>query len=269
MKDIRVAAVVCRCPAGNTKANLDHMAEFVKEAKTQGVAVICFPEMNITGYGLHPDVKKIAEPVPGPATHILRKMAQKEQIVILAGLAEKDEKGCIFACHLVVLPNGHVQTYRKLHIAPPEQDLYTAGNEVPLFEANGVTFAIQLCYDAHFPELSTLMAIKGAEIIFMPHASPRGTSLEKRKSWLRHLPARAFDNGVFIIACNQTGENGEGLDFPGIAMVIGPSGEILKEDQSGREALLIADLKTADLDRVRNHPMRYFLPNRRPDIYAK
>ena len=198
MKDMRVAAVVCRCPAGNTEANLDHMAEFIKKAKTKGAAVICFPEMTITGYGIHPDVKKIAEPVPGPTTHILLKMAQKEQIVILAGLAEKDESGCIFASHLVVNPDGNVQTYRKLHIAPPEQEVYTAGNEVPLFEANGATFAIQLCYDTHFPELSTLMAIKGAEIIFMPHASPRGTSLEKRKSWMRHLPARAFDNAVFI-----------------------------------------------------------------------
>ncbi len=69
---------------------------------------------------------------------------------------------------------------------------------------------IQLCYDAHFPELSTRMAVNGADIIFMPHASPRGTPSQKLTSWLRHLTARAFDNGVFIVACNQNGDNQKG-----------------------------------------------------------
>ena len=126
---------------------------------------------------------------------------------------------------------------------------------------------IQLCYDAHFPELSTRMAVDGVDIIFMPHASPRGTPQEKFDSWMRHLTARAFDNGVFIVACNQVGENQKGLDFPGLAVVVGPSGNILTEKTTGREAMLVTDLKAEELSAIRDHKMRYFLPNRRPELY--
>ncbi|MCP4692284.1 MAG: hypothetical protein GY859_29840, partial [Desulfobacterales bacterium] len=125
------------------------------------------------------------------------------------------------------------------------------------------------CYDAHFPELSTHMAVNGADLIFIPHASPRGTSAEKYESWMRHLTARAYDNGVFILACNQTGDNEQGLDFPGLAMVLAPTGKILGKDVSGKEVIMVADLKAADLERVRAHRMAYFLPHRRPDLYAK
>ncbi len=67
------------------------------------------------------------------------------------------------------------------------------------------------------------MAVKGAEILFLPHASPRGLAIDKHRSWMRHLTARAFDNSVFVVACNQTGYNGKGLTFPGNAVVLGHS----------------------------------------------
>jgi N-carbamoylputrescine amidase len=111
------------------------------------------------------------------------------------------------------------------------------------------------------------MAVNGADLIFIPHASPRGTPEEKFTSWMRHLTARAFDNSLFIVACNQTGENGKGLHFPGIAVIIGPLGDVIEKKLSHRESLVVADLKSEDLDRVRGHRMRYFLPNRRTDLY--
>ena len=84
---------------------------------------------------------------------------------------------------------------------------------------------------------------------------------------MRHLSARAFDNGVFIVACNQVGKNQKGLDFPGLAVVVGPSGNILTDNTTDRDGMLIADLMAEDLSEVRDHKMRYFLPNRRPEIY--
>jgi N-carbamoylputrescine amidase len=182
-------------------------------------------------------------------------------------MVEKDEKGRIFASHLVVTPKNVSGIYRKTHIAPPERDIFSPGDSIPLFEVEGVKLGIQLCYDAHFPELSTRMAVDGADIIFMPHASPRGTPTEKFNSWMRHLTARAFDNGVFIVACNQVGENQKGLDFPGLAVVVGPSGNILTEKTTGCEAMLVTDLKAEELSAIRDHKMRYFLPNRRPELY--
>jgi len=268
MKDIRIAAVMFNSAVGQVRHNLARMLPWIKKAKKEGADLICFPELNITGYSTKPEIKDCAEPIPGPVSERLFQMAHENQVVILAGMVEKDEDNRIFASHLVITPDGIAGVYRKLHIAPPECGIFTPGRKVPLFEIQGVKLGIQLCYDAHFPELSTRMAVDGAEIIFMPHASPRGTPPEKLASWLRHLTARAFDNSVFIVACNQVGKNQNRLVFPGLAVVVGPSGKILGKDTTGCEGMLVADLKSDDLSAVRNHRMRYFLPNRRPELYV-
>jgi len=269
MHDMKIAAAIVNAPIGEVARNLDRMARWTELAADRGAELICFPELNITGYCNRPELSRIALPLASPEILRISDMARSGEIVILAGLAEKGEGDRIFASHLVVHPDGRIEVYRKLHIAPPERSVFTPGNEIPLFEAAGLSFGIQLCYDAHFPELAAAMAGKGAEAIFYPHASPRGTPVEKHQSWMRHLTARAFDNSLFVIACNQTGENCNGLTFPGMAVVIGPSGDLLEKDISGREGLLVVDLKRADLENVRGHEMRYFFPNRRPELYRR
>jgi N-carbamoylputrescine amidase len=269
MKDIRIAAVIFNSKVNQPQNNLNRMVPFIEEAKSQGADLICFPELNVSGYSTDPVIKDSAESIPGPISRQLEHMARTHQIVILAGLAEQDEKGRIFASHLVVTPAGIGGIYRKLHIAPPERAIFSPGKRIPVFNSTGINLGIQLCYDAHFPELATRMAVDGADIIFMPHASPRGTPREKLDSWMRHLTARAFDNGLFIVACNQVGKNQKGLDFPGLAVVVGPSGNVLQTEISGREGLLITDLTAAELSAVRDHKMRYFLPGRRPELYEQ
>ncbi len=268
MRDIKVAIAVFNASVGNTCGNLDKTFDCVKQAAEAGAEVICFPEMSITGYSNHPDIALQAEPIPGPSVNELVALSKKENILVLAGLAEKGENGCVHASHVAIAPDGILGVYRKLHIAPTEQAMYTAGGDIPVFEFQGITFGIQLCYDAHFPELSTRMAMQGAEMIFLPHASPRGRAIDKHRSWMRHLPARAYDNSLFVIACNQTGDNEKGLCFPGNAVVIGPSGHIQKEWTSGEEALHTFDLKADEFQQIRDNRMHFFLPNRRPDLYT-
>jgi N-carbamoylputrescine amidase len=267
MKDIRIAAVIFNSPVGQVQQNLERMIPWVERAGAEQADLICFPELNVSGYSTHPVIEDSAEPIPGSISRQLEQIARDTGVVILAGMAERDDKGRLFASHLVVLPNGIAGVYRKLHIAPPEKTVFSQGQAVRLFNVLGIKLGIQLCYDAHFPELSTRMAVDGADVIFMPHASPRGTPPQKLDSWMRHLSARAFDNGVFIVACNQVGENQIGLEFPGLAVAIGPAGNILKEKTTDREGMLVTDLKANDLSEVRNHRMRYFLPNRRPELY--
>ncbi len=267
MQDIRVAAVVCRSPVGRKEETLLRIRTWVERARDEGADILCFPEMYVTGYSLRPELREKAEPIPGPATEALLGLASAAKMVLLAGLAEKGNKGRVYAAHVVVWPHGKLGVYRKLYIAPPEEGLFAPGNRIPVFEYRGATFGIQLCYDAHFPELATAMALKGAEILFLPHASPRGSATEKIKSWMRHLPARAFDNGLFVVACNPVGENGEGLDFPGTALAVGPDGAVLATRAGKREGLLVVDLKKSALEAVRSHRMRFFLPRRRTDLY--
>ena len=267
MHSIRIAAAIFHAPRNQVRANLDRMESWVAAARREGAAIVCFPEMNITGYGVDAGVQQSAAPLPGEIGERLCAMARRHATVILAGLAEQAADGGVFASHVVAAPEGWRGVYRKLHIAPPESAVFTAGRDVPVFEAAGIRFGIELCYDAHFPGLSARLALDGVHAIFMPHASPRGTPEEKRASWMRHLPARAFDNGVFVVACNQTGDNGAGLVFPGVALVFGPDGRLIAADAVGREGLLLATLDAELLAAVRRHPMRYFLPHRRPDLY--
>jgi N-carbamoylputrescine amidase len=267
-KDLRIALAVTSWPVGRIGDNLERTAHWTAQAAKGGASLICFPEMNLTGYANRTGMKQTAQCIPGPASNRISDLAVSEGITILAGMAEVDAEGRYFVSHLSAGPDGSLRIYRKTHIAPPERQVFSRGSQAPLFEAAGARYGIQLCYDAHFPELSTRMALQGADILFFPHASPRGTPEEKLHSWLRHLTARAFDNGLFVAAVNQTGTNGMGLDFPGVAVVIGPDGNIIDRHTTDREELVFSDLSADQLNRVRRHPMRYFLPNRRPDLYG-
>ena len=120
MQDIRVAAVIFNSIVNQPQNNLDRMVPFIKQAKKQGANLICFPELNVTGYSTRTPIEDCAEPVPGPISRRLQQMAHESQIVILAGMAEKDNSGCIYASHLVVTPQDISGIYLKVHIAPPE-----------------------------------------------------------------------------------------------------------------------------------------------------
>jgi N-carbamoylputrescine amidase len=267
MEDLRIAAVVMKSVLGETSDNLNRTAAWVRKAASEGADLVCFPELNLTGYSVREVARSVSEPIPGPLSEAVVQMAHENGVLILAGLVEKGEDGSVFASQLVTGPQGLQGVYRKCHLSPFEQSLYSAGNALPVFNFRNTTFGIELCYDAHFPELSTLLTLKGAEILFCLHASPRGTPEEKQRSWMRHLTARAYDNGVFVVACNQTGDNNDGLEFPGLAFVLNPSGEVIDEDVSGGEGILIVDLTAAELARVRDNRMRHFFPNRRPELY--
>ncbi len=265
--DIRIAAAVVQCIVGRIDENLQRMAGLVSAAAAAGVRIICFPELAATGYSHREFIRRHAETVPGRISRHFGRLADAHGMTVLTGMAEVTDDGSYYASHLVVSPRRAPDVYRKVHLAPPEQNLFNAGGGVPVFDCDGVRFGIQLCYDAHFPELSTRMAEAGADVLFIPHASPRGDASTKHQSWMRHLPARAYDNGVFVVACNQIGDNGQGLTFPGNAVIINPSGNVMARKLDGTEGLLVADLKLEDLRHVREHRMRYFLPNRRKDLF--
>lgn len=266
MKPLRLALVVQRCIPGAFEKNLTASLKAVSHAAKQKAQMVVFPEMNLSGYLTGPKISSIAQPVSQKLLQTLSDAADEFDISILVGMAEAKENQ-IFATHLVFSPKSPMEQYRKIHMAPNEQEYFSPGNEITLFRNDTLCFGIQLCYDAHFPELSTAMAVQGADIIIIPHASPRGTPKEKYKSWMRHLTARAFDNGVFIAAVNQTGDNTRGLIFPGLALVIGPDGNIISKFMDPDEKIHIVDIDLDALDRVRSHRMRYFLPNRRSDLF--
>ncbi|MGM0453959.1 MAG: nitrilase-related carbon-nitrogen hydrolase [Thermodesulfobacteriota bacterium] len=270
--DIRIVTVICPGIIGQTSANLERLKSRAAEAKACGAALVCFPELNLTGYHVRAPIAEAAEPIDGPVVEAVQKAAATHRIAIIAGMAEREtaaESKTLYATQFVVNAAGElVCHYRKAHLGPPEKQLFTPGDQIPpLVTINGFTFGIQLCYDAHFPEMTTQMALAGADAIFIPHASPHQSAKKKRDSWMRHLPARAYDNGLFVAAVNPVGDNGCGLLFPGVSLVLSPSGEVLTSHTVDTETICITDLSAQTLADVRSSRMRYFLPNRRPELY--
>lgn len=269
MKVLRIATVCMHARPHDMEGNLSRMESFAREASEKEVDVLCFPELSISGYILK-DAQKV---YPRAFTReILERtvgLSRKNRLVIIAGMIEVTEEEKPYISQIVAGPEGILGIYRKTHLSPQERACYGAGRKIEVFRYRDFVFGVQLCYEAHFPEISTVMALRGAEVIFMPHASPRGTPEEKLRSWLRHLPARAFDNGLFIAACNQGGKTEQGLVFPGIALVLDPAGRIVVQYTENREELVLTDLDRDMIQQIRGHRMRYFLPHRRPDLYAE
>jgi predicted amidohydrolase len=269
VRDVKVAAICMRSEIGCITANLERIRELVERASGMGAEVICLPELCVTGYSLGDPMSAYGGILPGDAIQRLDRTVRQKGIIVLAGLVEPVDHGPPYISQMVFGDHGVLGTYRKTHLSPPEVDRYSPGTVLPVFTSRDLAFGVQLCYEAHFPEISTVMALKGADILFLPHASPRGEPAEKLGSWMRHLTGRAFDNGVFVVACNQVGRNREDLTFPGVALVIGPDGRVMESYAGDEEKILYAVLKEADLKRVRDHRMRYFLSRRRPELYGR
>jgi len=264
---IAVGAVVMASFVGKTADNLATMESYILQAARESLDLVLFPELSLTGYTTKPEIQDAALSLEDEAVRRIVELAGETGVTVLAGMAERAD-GRVYAAHFVARPSGAVGVYRKVHLSPPEKDLFTQGSDTPVFTAGSVRFGLQLCYDAHFPELSALYAIKGVDAVFMPHASPNGAPEEKLTSWLRHLTARAFDNSVFIVASNLCGDNGMGLRFPGTALFISPDGYVAASLKTETGGMLVHRLRREELDAVRSHRMRYFLPNRRPDLYG-
>ena len=255
-KDLRIAAVCMNSPPLAIERNLDRISYFVSEASRNKVDIICFPELSTTGYILKDMHNVVSTSLTREILERLVCMSRESGLIILAGMIEKTDKENPYISHVVTGPDGLMGIYRKTHLSPQEKVYYRPGEKINVFSYGGITFGVQLFYEAHFPEISTVMALKGAKAIFIPHASPRGSPKEKIQSWLRHLTARAFDNALFIVACNQTGRSGEGFSFPGVAIALNPAGRVIAEYGENREHMLIAELNLDELREIRRHRMK-------------
>jgi predicted amidohydrolase len=294
VRDIRVAIAQINCPWGELQQNAKKHREFCERAAEQGVEIICFPEMSLTGYPCTASIPhEMAQPLNGDLGQAMARAAADTGMTVLAGMLERDRAGVLYNTELVASPSGAISGYRKAHVANTEIHLYSHGDALPLFTHDGITFGIQICYDNHFPEGSRVLALRGAEILFCPYGSPGPNTLEgmqaKRSRWLKYLTARAFDNSIYVLAVNQVGsgrpagaENAsepathssardthENLrEFPGGSLVLNPWGELIAEPKPLVDDLLVVDLTQAEFLSKRADALQFFTHFRRPELYA-
>jgi predicted amidohydrolase len=265
------------------KQGVEAACELVEQAAAQDVEIICFSELFLTPFfpnTLTPDYEAFFLQLPGPVTEPLFQLARHKRMTMIFPYGEKAGR-YFYNAALVVDGDGRpLGTYRKTHIpailpsgaaggtGSYEKFYFTPGHDLPVFETRGIKFGIQICYDRKFPEGSRALALDGAQILFMPIcAATYGESKLRGETWELPLRARAYENGVFVVAVNRAGDEA-GRRHIGKSMIVNPIGaEIMAVAKNDGDELLVATLDLDDVDGAQKS-----LPwwrDRRPDLYAR
>ena len=281
MQDIKIALVQMNALVGKVDLNLATHEKFVKKASRLEVELICFPELSVTGHWPNVGRWDVAEKVPdGKSVKFLTKLCEKYNLYISAGLAEK--KGpSVFNTQVIVSPAGLLGKQRKLHPSGDEYFFYRAGSEQQIIDIGKAKIGIAICFDNMFPEVQRCLALKGAEVVLMPHAARCGNrwplNSQMRKEVLsghnlvvkKVFLSRCYDNGQFGIYCNQIGHAGPKVNHAGGLTVIGPYGDIIEDGGlSGGEKMIITVLHSKLLEQRRKSKC-FNLLVRRPQVYKE
>lgn len=271
--DCRVGLVQMESIVGDTQRNFERITHLAEAAHQQGISILCFPECALDGYSPQ-FASEIGDTFESTRISHLNECSQDLGITLLVGMVEQ-RKGQSRPCiaHVILSPQKEPDIYRKTHLGRSELEYFTAGDRFPIFSAHGTTFAVGICWDWHFPEMAAIYSLKGAEVLFAPHASPKVAG-DRNEIWLRYLGARAYDNSVYLGACNLIGSNGKAKEFSGGALLIGPKGDLVEQSCLREEGILAATLSAEKINHIRRldrTSMRdsFFLADRRKELYQE
>ena len=269
---------------GGAEENLAHIESKVAEAAGNGAKLILLQELHNGPYFCqHEEVAEfdLAEPIPGPSTERLSKLAKQHGVVLVSSLFEKRAAGLYHNTAVVYDADGSIAgKYRKMHIPDDpgfyEKFYFTPGDLgfEPIDTSVG-RLGVLVCWDQWYPEGARLMALAGAELLLYPTAigwDPSDSDDEKdrqRDAWILSHRGHAVANGLPVLSCNRVGHEtsplgATGIDFWGHSHVLGPQGEFLA--QAGTDPTILY----AEVDMQRSEHVRRiwpFLRDRRIDAY--
>jgi predicted amidohydrolase len=296
MNTFKIATAQFENKSGDKDYNISVIDRLSKQAATEGAQAIAFHECSITGYTFARKLSReqmidLAEPIPdGESISSLISIARKNNIAILAGLFEKDQDNNLFKAYVCVDGTGLKAKFRKLH--PFINPYLTPGDQYCVFDLYGWKCGILICYDNNIVENVRATTLLGADIIFMPHVTmctpstrpgagfvdpklwenresdPTSLRLEfdgmKGRDWLmKWLPARAYDNGVYVVFSNPIGMDDDQLKN-GCSMILDPFGDVLSECRKLGDDFVIANITPEKLKQAGG---RRYIKARRPDLY--
>jgi predicted amidohydrolase len=299
MRKLRVAVVQFEHRNGNKEYNLERVRVLTDEAVKRGAELVVFPECCLSGYWFlrnldREELSRLAEPVfDGPMSSAIRGIAKEHGIVLGAGLVEITREGKLHNTYIVSGPDGSMVKHRKLHTFISRH--MESGSEYTVFDSPfECRIGVLTCYDNNINENVRITALKGADILLAPHQTGGCTSTNphtmgrverdiwdnrekdpesitaelcgpKGREWLmRWLPARAHDNGLFILFSNGIGVDDDEVRT-GNSMILDPYGRILGETCKAGDDIVIADLDPTLLDEATG---RRWIRTRRPDLYG-
>ncbi len=241
MNTIRTAAIQLTSTQ-DREENLASAERLMTEAVERGAQLLALPE-NFSFVGRDADKVEHAEDLDsGPSIGLLKSFAARHGVAIIGGsvpLRCVGGKRVTNSCLVVDRGGDLVARYDKMHLFDVEIDrentfresqYVEAGGDVVTVELSGHTVGLTVCYDLRFPELYRVLALRGAEVLFVPSAFTRETG---RDHWEVLLRARAIENLCYVVAPAQSGEHGGGRVSFGRTMIIGPWGQVLAQCQDG------------------------------------
>lgn len=282
-RSFKLALVQMRC-ATDPATNLAHATDRIREAAAAGAEIVCLPELFLGPYFCQREdaaLFDLAEPIPGPSSEHLGKVAREAKVVVVGSLFERRAPGLYHNTAVVFDADGSLMgLYRKMHI--PDDPLYyekyyfTPGDlGWQVFPTRAAKVGTLVCWDQWYPEAARLTALRGAELIVYPtaigwHPAEKAEFGEhQQQAWETAQRAHAIANGVFVAAVNRVGHEGPaggGLEFWGGSFVCDPFGVVLASGSAERDELVIVECDRKRIEEVRrNWP---FLRDRRIDAYG-
>ncbi|MBP8945284.1 MAG: nitrilase family protein [Paludibacteraceae bacterium] len=297
MEKLKISTAQFENRSGDKNYNLSVIETLTKKASEENSKVIAFHECSVTGYTFARKLSKkqlleLSEFIPnGKSTERLIQIASKYDMTILAGLFEKDNKDNIYNTYVCVNKNRLIAKHRKLH--PFINQNLVPGNEYCVFDLYGWKCGILICYDNNIIENVRATKLLGADIIFMPHVTmctpstrpgagfvdpklwenrendPTSLRIEfdgmKGRQWLmKWLPARAYDNAIYVVFSNPIGMDDDQLKN-GCSMIIDPFGDIMAECRALGNDLVSTVVIPEKLTMAGG---QRYIQARRPELYS-
>ena len=249
---MKLALVQMRCEKAAIGDNVRRMETFLNRAENLSADIICFPEMNITGY-VTP--RKFPGAVIGwgdPRLDPLFAWSEGSPASIIAGITERNSDGMPFVSQSVIRGGKVVGSYRKINIAADEAMMFSSGSEVLVSEHGGVKFGVLTCADQDREDLFALCAGKGARLVLLPSA-PGLFGAQARRNWRsgyewwretcrNGIGSYAKRLGIWTASTSQAGRTID-EDFPGGGYIFDDHGRMVVETEDWSEGMIVGELR--------------------------
>jgi beta-ureidopropionase len=242
MKEFIACCVQIAVTPNDVRANVDKSVVWLEKAVQEyGAELVVFPETVTTSFVTGLEVGELwdlVDAVPGHTTRDIQAAAKSLGVhVVWPTYRRGPERGVVYNSAILVGPDGEIiGIYDKTHPFPLERrdcgGWVTLGNRADVFKTALGDIGMIICYDGDFPELSRLLAVKGAEIIVRPSALLRSFDI-----WYITNAARAYDNHVYVVATNAVGPDAGGSYYFGHSMIVTPIAWRLAQARGGEEII--------------------------------
>jgi N-carbamoylputrescine amidase len=253
---LRVGLAQTDSRLGQVEANVEHHLQWIARARGEGVELLVFPELSLTGYRLlhlTPQVAMRAEAAP-----LARLGEAAGAMAVMAGFVEEGRDGVLYNSVALLRQGLPPLIHRKIYLPTygifQEQRFFGPGRRLQLATLPAGTAGLLICEDLWHPELARKLAVGGASLIIVPSAGPGRIGAGERpgsaESWELVTRSTALMHTCWVAYCNRVGWE-EGSFYHGSSHIVRPGGDIAVRAPVLGEHLLIADLDLRDADRLR------------------